>query len=74
MHREIKIGRGSSIKPKFGLERRAPKRRSRKIKIRIANGAFQFPRSVADKKDARCVCVDTLAWLSVTQFPFEKGD
>jgi len=71
---QVKIRRRSPIEPEFRFERRAATRRRRKIKIGIADGSFQFPRSVAGKKDARRMRVDALAWMFVAQCLFEKGN
>jgi hypothetical protein len=61
MHGQIKIGRGSAVEIKFCFERRAATRRRRKIEIGIADGALQFPRSVAGKKDACRMRIDAFA-------------
>jgi hypothetical protein len=74
MHGQIKIGRGSAVEIKFCFERHAATRRRRKIEIGIADGALQFPRSVAGKKDTRRMRIDVFAWMPVTQFLLEKGD
>jgi hypothetical protein len=61
MHGEVKIGRGSAVEAEFCFERRAATRWRRKIEIGIANRAFQFPRSVAGKKDACRMRIDAFA-------------